>query len=87
MQHNAKTNHAFQRMLMTSQMKEELANATADSLTQVMRSLTNSTANQLQALSNKEAAEKAVLDYYNTEIEKVSDTEFIRLMKQLSVSK
>ena len=41
---------------------------------------------QIKAISATVDGEKAVLDYYTTDIDKVSDTEYIRLVNQMSTA-
>ena len=65
-------------------MKEDISKASADTLSDIiMRS--NKASQQLKNMSNMEAAEKAVLNYYSTDMENVSDADFIRLVEQMSV--
>ena len=73
---------------MASQLKDELANASQNELADgMMRSMTDNKADQLQNMSRKEAAERAVLEHYNKEIENVSDAEFIKLVEQMTIDK
>ena len=73
---------------MTLMLKEEVVNASADELPDVMRSsMTNKKADQLQNMSGMEAAERAVLEHYNKEIENVSDADFIKLVEQMTIGK
>ena len=65
-------------------LKEELANASPDDLADVM---TDKKADQLQNMSRMEAAERAVLEHYNKEIENVSDADFIKLVEQITIGK
>ena len=73
---------------MASQLKAEVANASADDLADVMmRSMANKKADQLQNMSRMEAAERAVLEHYNKGIENVSDADFIKLVEQMTIGK
>ena len=69
-------------------LKEEVANASADDLADVMmRSMTDKKTDQLQNMSRMEAAERAVLKHYNKEIDNVSDADFIKLVEQMTIGK
>ena len=49
--------------------------------------MTDKKADQLQNMSRMEAAERAVLEHYNKEIENVSDADFIKLVEQMTIGK
>ena len=42
---------------------------------------------QVEVMKRKEEAERSVLDSYTTDIESVTDLEFIRLVSQMSICK
>ena len=67
-------------------LKEEVVNASADDLADVMmRSMTDKKTDQLQNISRMEAAERAVLEHYNKEIDNVSAADFIKLVEQMTI--
>ncbi|XP_067939836.1 uncharacterized protein [Watersipora subatra] len=66
-------------------MQQELAKATPDTLPKVFSKHDKlGTSLQLQAMKEIENGAQSVLDYYSADMEKVIDTDFIRLVEQMS---
>ena len=69
-------------------MQQELANATPDTLAEILSKHERMrTSQQLQAMKVMEEGAQSVLDYYTADMDKVMDTDFIRLVEQMSIGK
>ncbi|XP_067944369.1 uncharacterized protein [Watersipora subatra] len=67
-------------------MQQELTNATPDTLAEILSKHERMrTSQQLQAMKVMEEGAQSVLDYYSADMDKVMDTDFIRLVEQMSI--
>ncbi|XP_067944258.1 uncharacterized protein [Watersipora subatra] len=74
------------RVLLASQIQQELVQATPDALTTVLSKHEKlRTSHQLEAMKVMEDGSQSVLDYYCAYMDKVMDTDFIRLVEQMSI--
>ncbi|XP_067940300.1 uncharacterized protein [Watersipora subatra] len=75
------------RTQMASEMRHEIAGASDDTVADVFAKHEQmKTSHKILSLKSLEVGEKAVLDYYTAGITKVSDTEYIRLVWQMTAA-
>ncbi|XP_067944372.1 uncharacterized protein [Watersipora subatra] len=75
------------RTQIASEMQQEIAGASCETVADIhVKHEQLKTSHQILSLKTLEEGERAVLDYYTAGISQVSDTEYIRLVHQMTVA-